>query len=159
MLVRPHADFVRLFVQRVQLDLCRDASARGIAAGPVRGAPRRQDHQHFCGAWRRFARRSRRDWWDCFGKAASGCRGIAHISGKRQSDWPMVSGAERSLAIAVTDAAAKLSSAIGVPLIGILLLHFGWRWSFAATGFISLIYFALFLPGLSRSAGRRQAVG
>ncbi len=51
---------------------------------------------------------------------------------------------ERSLAIAVTDAAAKLSSAIGVPLIGILLLHFGWRWSFAATGCISLIYFALF---------------
>ena len=51
---------------------------------------------------------------------------------------------ERSLPIAVTDAAAKLSSAIGVPLIGILLLHFGWRWSFAATGFFSLIYFALF---------------
>ncbi len=51
---------------------------------------------------------------------------------------------ERSLAIAITDAAAKLSSAIGVPLIGILLLHFGWRWSFAATGFISLFYFALF---------------
>src|SRR5271157_2163211 len=51
---------------------------------------------------------------------------------------------ERSLAIAVTDSAAKLSSAIGVPLIGMLLLHFGWRWSFAATGFFSLIYFALF---------------
>jgi len=51
---------------------------------------------------------------------------------------------ERSLAMAITDAAAKLSSAIGVPLIGILLLHFGWRWSFAATGFISLFYFALF---------------
>lgn len=51
---------------------------------------------------------------------------------------------ERSLAMATTDAAAKLSSAIGVPLIGILLLHFGWRWSFAATGFISLFYFALF---------------
>jgi sugar phosphate permease len=51
---------------------------------------------------------------------------------------------ERSLAIAVTDAAAKLSSAIGVPLIGLLLLHFGWRWSFAATGFFSLFYFALF---------------
>src|SRR5439155_22518318 len=29
-------------------------------------------------------------------------------------------------------------------LIGILLLHFGWRWSFAATGFISLLYFSLF---------------
>ena len=51
---------------------------------------------------------------------------------------------ERSLAIAVTDSAAKLSSAIGVPLIGVLLLHFGWRWSFAATGFFSLIYFGLF---------------
>jgi ACS family D-galactonate transporter-like MFS transporter len=51
---------------------------------------------------------------------------------------------ERSLAMAITDSAAKLSSAIGVPLIGILLLHFGWRWSFAATGFISLFYFALF---------------
>jgi MFS transporter, ACS family, D-galactonate transporter len=51
---------------------------------------------------------------------------------------------ERSLAMATTDSAAKLSSAIGVPLIGILLLHFGWRWSFAATGFISLFYFAFF---------------
>lgn len=51
---------------------------------------------------------------------------------------------ERSLAMAITDAAAKFSSAIGVPLIGLLLLYFGWRWSFAATGFISFIYFLLF---------------
>src|SRR5438477_11285393 len=51
---------------------------------------------------------------------------------------------ERSLATAIFDAAAKFASAIGVPLIGILLLHFGWRWSFAATGFISLLYFVLF---------------
>jgi len=51
---------------------------------------------------------------------------------------------ERSLATAIFDAAAKFASAIGVPLIGILLLHFGWRWSFAATGLISLLYFALF---------------
>jgi sugar phosphate permease len=51
---------------------------------------------------------------------------------------------ERSLATAVTDAAAKLSSAIGIPFIGILLFYLGWRWSFAATGFISLIYFVLF---------------
>jgi ACS family D-galactonate transporter-like MFS transporter len=51
---------------------------------------------------------------------------------------------ERSLATAIFDAAAKFASAIGVPLIGILLLHFGWRWSFAATGFVSLFYFALF---------------
>ena len=51
---------------------------------------------------------------------------------------------ERSLATAIFDSAAKFSSAIGVPLIGILLLHFGWRWSFAATGLISLVYFGLF---------------
>jgi MFS family permease len=51
---------------------------------------------------------------------------------------------ERSLATAISDAAAKFSSAIGVPLIGLLLFYFGWRWSFAATGFISLLYFFLF---------------
>jgi ACS family D-galactonate transporter-like MFS transporter len=51
---------------------------------------------------------------------------------------------ERGMATAFTDAAAKFSTAIGVPLIGLLLLHFGWRWSFAATGMVSLFYFALF---------------
>lgn len=51
---------------------------------------------------------------------------------------------ERSLATAIFDSAAKLAPATGVPLIGILLLHFGWRWSFAATGLVSLIYFVLF---------------
>jgi len=51
---------------------------------------------------------------------------------------------ERGLATAITDAAAKLSTAIGVPLIGLLLLYLGWRWSFAATGFISFTYFLLF---------------
>jgi MFS transporter, ACS family, D-galactonate transporter len=51
---------------------------------------------------------------------------------------------ERSLATAIFDSAAKLAPATGVPLIGILLLHFGWRWSFAATGLISLVYFLAF---------------
>ena len=51
---------------------------------------------------------------------------------------------ERSLATAVTDAAAKFSTAIGVPFLGLLLLRFGWRWSFAATGLISFFYFLLF---------------
>jgi MFS transporter, ACS family, D-galactonate transporter len=51
---------------------------------------------------------------------------------------------ERSLATAMFDAAAKFSSAIGVPLLGLLLFHFGWRWNFAATGLISLLYLALF---------------
>ena len=52
--------------------------------------------------------------------------------------------AERSLATAIFDAAAKFASAIGVPIIGLLLLRFGWRYSFAATGAVSLLYFLLF---------------
>jgi MFS transporter, ACS family, D-galactonate transporter len=51
---------------------------------------------------------------------------------------------ERSFATSFFDAAAKFASAAGVPLIGILLLHIGWRMSFAATGLISLLYFVLF---------------
>ena len=51
---------------------------------------------------------------------------------------------ERGLATAITDSAAKLATAIGVPFIGVLLFYFGWRWSFAATGFISFLYFVLF---------------
>lgn len=51
---------------------------------------------------------------------------------------------ERSFATAIFDSAAKFSSAIGVPIIGILLLKVGWRWSFAITGLVSLIYFLFF---------------
>ena len=51
---------------------------------------------------------------------------------------------ERSFATSLFDAAAKFASAIGVPLIGMLLLRIGWRWSFAATGLISFLYFLLF---------------
>jgi MFS transporter, ACS family, D-galactonate transporter len=51
---------------------------------------------------------------------------------------------ERSLATAMFDAAAKFSSAIGVPVIGFALLYAGWRWSFALTGVISLAYLLYF---------------
>lgn len=51
---------------------------------------------------------------------------------------------ERSLATAFFDAAAKLASAIGVPLAGIILLAAGWRACFAATGILSLIFFVIF---------------
>src|SRR5512140_3495438 len=51
---------------------------------------------------------------------------------------------ERSLATAIFDSAAKFSSAIGVPIMGLLLIHYGWRLSFAATGIISFSYFVLF---------------
>lgn len=51
---------------------------------------------------------------------------------------------ERSFATAFFDSAAKFSSVIGVPLIGVVLLEFGWRWSFALTGLLSLGYFLAF---------------
>jgi MFS transporter, ACS family, D-galactonate transporter len=51
---------------------------------------------------------------------------------------------ERSLPTAIFDSAAKLASAVGVPLIGIVLLGYGWRWSFRVTGLVSFLYFLLF---------------
>lgn len=50
----------------------------------------------------------------------------------------------RSFATSIFDAAAKFSSAVGVPVLGIVLLRIGWRLSFALTGVISLLYFLLF---------------
>ena len=77
---------------------------------------------------------------------------------------------ERSLATSCFDGAAKFASAIGVPLIGLLLLQIGWRLSFAATGLISFFYFLLFAavyrdPKKSRTskgvdrAGRHVSLG
>jgi MFS family permease len=71
---------------------------------------------------------------------------------------------ERSLATAIFDSGAKFASAIGVPLIGILLLHVGWRLSFAATGVVSLLYFLLFFalyrdPNAEESAALAAMAG
>jgi ACS family D-galactonate transporter-like MFS transporter len=51
---------------------------------------------------------------------------------------------ERSLATATFDSMAKFSSAVGIPLLGLVLLKFGWRENFALTGVISVVYLALF---------------
>lgn len=51
---------------------------------------------------------------------------------------------ERGFATAIFDAAAKFSSALGVPVLGIILLSIGWRWSFVLTGLISIAYFLAF---------------
>ena len=58
---------------------------------------------------------------------------------------------ERSFATSLFDAAAKFASAIGVPLIGMVLIAVGWRWSFALTGLVSFLYFLALLESLSRS--------
>jgi MFS family permease len=51
---------------------------------------------------------------------------------------------ERSFATSLFDASAKFGPALGIPLIGLLLLRIGWRLSFAATGLVSLFFFVLF---------------
>lgn len=51
---------------------------------------------------------------------------------------------ERSFATSINDAAAKFASAIGVPILGLLVIRMGWRWSFLFTGFVSFLYFLLF---------------
>jgi MFS family permease len=65
---------------------------------------------------------------------------------------------ERSFATSLFDSAAKFSPALGVPVLGAVLLHIGWRWTFALTGIVSLLFAAVFFlvycepeedPGLS----------
>ena len=51
---------------------------------------------------------------------------------------------ERSFATSMFDSMAKFASVPGVPLLGFVLLRFGWRWSFALTGLISAFYFLYF---------------
>jgi ACS family D-galactonate transporter-like MFS transporter len=67
---------------------------------------------------------------------------------------------ERAFATSIFDAAAKFSNVIGVPLVALAVVHFGWRWGFAITGALSFGYFLAFLliyrdpsrhPGLSKA--------
>ncbi len=51
---------------------------------------------------------------------------------------------ERALATAIFDAAAKFSNVIGVPLIAVAVVNFGWRWGFGITGLLSFLYFVAF---------------
>ncbi len=51
---------------------------------------------------------------------------------------------ERSLATAIFDSSAKLASAIGVPVLGLLLLRVGWRASFGFTAALSFGFLLLF---------------
>jgi MFS family permease len=51
---------------------------------------------------------------------------------------------ERAMATAIFDSAAKFSNVIGVPLVAICIVTFGWRWGFALTASLSLLYFGAF---------------
>ncbi len=51
---------------------------------------------------------------------------------------------ERGLATAIFDASAKFASAIGIPIVAVVVHYWGWRTSFLFTGVLSLGYFGLF---------------
>ena len=52
---------------------------------------------------------------------------------------------ERGMATAIFDAAAKFSNVIGVPLVAVTVVAFGWRWGFGLTAALSFAYFFAFL--------------
>ncbi len=51
---------------------------------------------------------------------------------------------ERGLATAIFDSAAKLGTAIAIPLVSIVAASLGWRSAFYFTGALSLVFFAAF---------------
>ena len=51
---------------------------------------------------------------------------------------------ERSLATSIFDASAKFANVIGVPLVAVAVVTFGWRWGFAITASLSFLYFLAF---------------
>src|SRR5665213_3145024 len=51
---------------------------------------------------------------------------------------------ERALATSIFDAAAKFSNVIGVPLVALVVVKFGWRWGFGITTLLSFLYFLAF---------------
>jgi MFS transporter, ACS family, D-galactonate transporter len=52
---------------------------------------------------------------------------------------------ERAMATSIFDAAAKFANVIGVPLVALAVVQFGWRWGFGITGMLSFLYFLTFL--------------
>jgi MFS transporter, ACS family, D-galactonate transporter len=51
---------------------------------------------------------------------------------------------ERATATAIFDAAAKFSNVIGVPMVALAVVMFGWRWGFGLTALLSFAYFVAY---------------
>ncbi len=62
---------------------------------------------------------------------------------------------ERAMATSIFDAAAKFSNVIGVPLVALAVVQFGWRWGFGITGMLSFLYFLAFLIVYRDPSGTR----
>ncbi|MBE7619674.1 MFS transporter [Komagataeibacter sp. FXV2] len=54
---------------------------------------------------------------------------------------------ERGTATAVFDASARFANVVGVPLVALVAVHLGWRWSFVMTACFSLCYAVAFFLG------------
>jgi sugar phosphate permease len=51
---------------------------------------------------------------------------------------------ERGLATAIFDSAAKLATGIGIPIVSLILVAYGWRMTFLVTALVSFLYFVAF---------------
>jgi ACS family D-galactonate transporter-like MFS transporter len=51
---------------------------------------------------------------------------------------------ERGVATAIFDSAAKLATGIGLPIVSLILLNYGWRATFLVTGVASFLFFVAF---------------
>lgn len=99
-------------------------------------------------------------FWSLFSTATAFASGFTSIFGARvllgvaeAPGFPASSKAtgywfprqERARATSMFDAAAKFSNVIGVPLVALAVVHFGWRWGFGITGALSFLYFLAFV--------------
>ena len=64
---------------------------------------------------------------------------------------------ERATATAIFDAAAKFANVIGVPLVAMAVVQFGWLWGFIITGLLSFLYFLAF-PIVYRDPSRHPGL-
>ena len=62
---------------------------------------------------------------------------------------------ERGLATAIFDAAAKLATGIGVPLVALIIVAYGWRMTFAFTAILSFLYFVTFYAFYRNPSGHK----
>jgi MFS family permease len=51
---------------------------------------------------------------------------------------------ERARSTAIFDSAAKFSNVIGVPLVAVVIVQYGWRWGFGITAILSFAYFVVY---------------
>ena len=62
---------------------------------------------------------------------------------------------ERGVATAIFDSAAKFATGIGVPIVSLILVNFGWRATFLVTGIAGFLFFVAFFVFYRDPSGHR----